>query len=151
MFQIGDLFYHGSYVKVEEIDLSKGMLEKDFGQGFYTTSSKKQAEKFAQIKAKRYNKTTGFVSIFEWQVLDASKDNLKIKNFPQADDEWLDFVLFNRKYASADKVHQENYDVIAGPVANDAVGIVLNQLFLGTYGNPRSAEARETALRLLET
>jgi len=27
--------YHGSYIKVDKIDLSKSMPNKDFGKGFY--------------------------------------------------------------------------------------------------------------------
>jgi len=36
------ILYHGSNVKVSSIDLSKCNKYKDFGQGFYMTSIKKQ-------------------------------------------------------------------------------------------------------------
>ena len=29
--------YHGSYGKIDKIDLPKGQLNRDFGQGFYVT------------------------------------------------------------------------------------------------------------------
>lgn len=35
----GMLLYHGSYTEVSKIDLSKCIAGKDFGKGFYTTSS----------------------------------------------------------------------------------------------------------------
>ena len=35
----GMLLFHGSYVPVENIDLSKCFSGKDFGRGFYLTST----------------------------------------------------------------------------------------------------------------
>ena len=42
----GLILYHGSYCEVKEPDLTKCSKRKDFGQGFYLTSSKEQAESF---------------------------------------------------------------------------------------------------------
>lgn len=41
----GLLLYHGSYCEVKQPDLLESAKYKDFGQGFYITSSKKQAGK----------------------------------------------------------------------------------------------------------
>lgn len=52
----GMLLYHGSYSIVGEPDLHKCAKYKDFGQGFYLTTSKEQAKNFAKItthKARR--------------------------------------------------------------------------------------------------
>ena len=48
MFELKDGFvlYHGSYCEVKEPELDKCAKRKDFGQGFYLTSSKEQAESF---------------------------------------------------------------------------------------------------------
>ena len=48
MLELKDEFvlYHGSYCKVKEPDLAKCAKRKDFGQGFYLTTSKEQAESF---------------------------------------------------------------------------------------------------------
>ena len=43
--------YHGSNVPINKIDLSKGLVNKDFGQGFYLTSIQSQAEAMAERKA----------------------------------------------------------------------------------------------------
>lgn len=40
------ILYHGSYCEVKEPDLAKCAKRKDFGQGFYLTTSKEQAESF---------------------------------------------------------------------------------------------------------
>ena len=45
--------FHGSNIPIDEIDLSKGMLDKDFGQGFYLTHLKHQAERMALSKCQR--------------------------------------------------------------------------------------------------
>ena len=42
----GFVLYHGSYCEVKEPDLAKCTKRKDFGQGFYLTTSKEQAESF---------------------------------------------------------------------------------------------------------
>ena len=40
------VLYHGSYCEVKKPDLAKCAKRKDFGQGFYLTTSKEQAESF---------------------------------------------------------------------------------------------------------
>lgn len=40
--------YHGSNLAIEQIDLSKCKPYKDFGQGFYLTEIKEQAEQMAK-------------------------------------------------------------------------------------------------------
>jgi len=32
--------YHGSYIEILEIDLSKSVINRDFGRGFYVTNQK---------------------------------------------------------------------------------------------------------------
>jgi len=144
--ELPGLLFHGSNVEVSGIDLSKGVLKKDFGNGFYTTNSKKQAEKFAQIKAKRYSANVGYISVFEFRY----GENLKVKIFETADLNWLNFVLFNRGFIQENVLKNDNYDVIIGPVANDTVGLVLNQLIIGTYGAPFSLSAKEIVIKFLE-
>ncbi|MDR2581078.1 MAG: DUF3990 domain-containing protein [Fibromonadaceae bacterium] len=143
--ELSGLLFHGSNVKVSDIDLSKGALKKDFGNGFYTTSFQKQADKFAEIKAKRNSVNTGYVSVFEFY----ENIDLKIMQFETADLNWLDFVLFNRGFVK-ENILIYSYDIIIGPVANDTVGLVLNQLIVGTYGSPLSSSAKEMAIKLLK-
>jgi hypothetical protein len=146
--ELHNLLYHGSTDKVTAIDLSKGVEGKDFGRGFYTTTSRNQAVKFSFLKAKRINSKKGFVSIFQY----IHNPEIIIKKFEKADADWLLFVLKNRGYTTGQPGDLEKpFDIVIGPVANDAVGLVLNQLLIGTYGDPLSAEARNTAIRLLDT
>jgi hypothetical protein len=147
--ELTEPLFHGSTLQIREIDISMGAARKDFGRGFYTTTSHFQAEKFASLKAFRGNVKDGFVSVFEY----IHKPELKIKKFSNANTEWLSFVLKNRSF-SEEKIPpfgKAEFDIIIGPVANDAVGLVLNQLLIGTYGDPHSSEAKDTAIRLLDT
>ena len=57
--------YHGSYTPIQEIDLSKCEIGKDFGQGFYVTKIKEQAQFWAERKGSD-NDTQGYVTEFEF-------------------------------------------------------------------------------------
>jgi len=128
--------------------LSQSAPKKDFGSGFYTTNDKTQAEKFARMKAKRDKQEKGYVEVFFLE----NAEGLNIKKFTSSDEEWFDFVLCNRGYSSlVTKESKNEFDIVIGPVANDAVGFVLNQFTLGVYGDPTTVEAKETAIRLLLT
>ena len=72
--QNGQILYHGSYIGVEQIDLSMGSGNKDFGKGFYLTTDERQAQRFVGPsirKAIRQNKVPaerdyGFASVFRY-------------------------------------------------------------------------------------
>jgi hypothetical protein len=145
--ELNSPLYHGSTVKVDRIELSLSAAGKDFGRGFYTTTLRDQAAKFAAVKAKRFNLKTGYVSVFRY----IHDPRAAIKKFDKTDAEWLSFVLKNRGVPRKQAVSEILFDIVIGPVANDAVGLVLNQLLIGTYGDPQSPEALHTAIRLLRT
>lgn len=97
--------YHGGYQKVEKLEIRKGRNTKDFGTGFYCTIVKEQAQRWA----KRYN--TGIVSIYDAVI----NPNLRIKEFHEMSEEWLDFVVSCR----AGKSH--DYDIVIGAMADDQI------------------------------
>ena len=86
-------------------NLNKGKFTKDFGEGFYCTELKRQAEKWA----KRYD--TPVVSIYEYNPL----EELNILCFDDMTDEWLDFIVACR----SGKPH--DYDIVIGAMANDQI------------------------------
>lgn len=51
------ILYHGSNVEIHAIDLSKSICGKDFGQGFYLSAERKQAEEMAVFKALQFDGT----------------------------------------------------------------------------------------------
>lgn len=140
------ILFHGSAVAVQSVDLSIGSRQKDFGQGFYTTTNRGQAEKFARLKARQGRTEQGFVSAFAYK----PQSDIVIHRFEAADSEWFDFVLFNRS-RQREKLLPPPSDIIIGPVADDAVGVVLNNFLAGVYGPLESPDAKATALRLLES
>ena len=81
----------------------------DFGKGFYTTSIKEQAMRWAQRKAL----INSFVSVFEANI----SSDLKVLDLTNKLDEWIDFVCECRDGSQV----FSSYDVIIGKVADDKV------------------------------
>ncbi len=109
--------YHGSYVKIEEIDLSKSQPNKDFGRGFYVTKFRYHAETWAEIIGNNHS-TVGVVTEFDFCDGSFAESICKIKRFETYDEEWLDFVVANRNKKSKST---HDYDIVEGPVADDKV------------------------------
>lgn len=116
------ILYHGGFATVSEPKILKPTRAMDFGQGFYATSSFKQAKDWSLIKKDRFGYEMAVVSEFEFDDQDLSNSSLKCKVFEKADDEWLDFVIANRQNAS----FKYEYDIVKGPVANDNVYASIN-------------------------
>jgi len=110
--------YHGSFVKVDTIDLSKCKPNKDFGKGFYVTKFRIHAEEWAKVIGEKHS-TEGFLSEFEFSENDFTKSICNIKHFDSYDEEWLDFVVKNRDKNNKTPFH--DYDIVEGPVANDKI------------------------------
>jgi len=110
--------YHGSYMAISFIDLSKCEKHKDFGQGFYVTRYRKQAEEWAE-KIGLKNNTKGIVTEFEFFESAFSSWNYKVLRFEDYSDEWLDFVVLNRNPGNENPAH--DYDIVEGPVADDKI------------------------------
>jgi hypothetical protein len=108
--------FHGSYTRIEEIDLAKTQPNKDFGQGFYVTKFRHHAESWAKTIGRKHH-TEGVVTAFIYYDSSFTERLCKVKHFKSYDEEWLDFVIANRNPLSA--VH--DYDIVEGPVANDKV------------------------------
>jgi hypothetical protein len=136
--------YHGSTIQIEHIDLTLANPKRDFGIGFYTTSSYEQAVRFCQIIARRTNHIRGIVNRYVY----VENTELSLLCFKDANLDWLDFVLHNRGYGVKSD-DARNKDLIIGPVANDQVGRTLNLLVTGAYGDPDSDRAKAFALSLL--
>lgn len=149
------ILYHGSYEKIEKIDLSKCQQGKDFGAGFYLTTDYIQAKKFIRtsiakaVKNKIIPESTnaGFASSFKFSEI----ADLKIFEFEKADKNWLHFVAGNRrKRIFEDELKQyDSYDIISGKIANDATNRVITAYLNGVYGQIGSPFADRTAIELL--
>lgn len=111
--------YHACLVKIEKPRMLESSVLRtvDFGNGFYTTTDYEQAKRWVKIRQTRQGKQTGYISIYETDDNLLTKKDLKILVFTSATKEWLQFVMRNRMDALAD----HEYDLVAGPVANDRV------------------------------
>jgi len=97
--------YHGSHMAVEQPQIIRGKNTKDFGTGFYCTVIREQAERWA----KRYYTST--VTIYTVRM----DTNLKILEFKEMTEEWLDFIINCRHGIPHD------YDIVIGAMANDQI------------------------------
>lgn len=123
------ILYHGSNVRIEQIDLSRSRRGKDFGQGFYLNANRQQAHDMA-VRTARTSSGTPTVNAYEFDdsVLSNAGD-LKIKIFDDYCIEWAEFVLMNRANASDKPAHP--YDIVVGPIANDTVGVQIRRFVNG--------------------
>ena len=97
--------FHGGYMPVDEPRIIVGRYTKDFGPGFYCTTIREQAQRWA----KRY--PTPIVSSYEVR-FDESLDILEFKDMTE---DWLDFIVACRN----GKPH--GHDIVIGAMANDQV------------------------------
>jgi len=143
------IVYHGSTSLLDTIDVNKGKPYKDFGRGFYVTKSKNHAINIAlrnkRIERERYGRSCeAYLHTYELKLTGLS--DYRVKEFPGADLEWVQFVLANRKVK--DRIH--DYDVVIGPTANDDTMVVLNAYLDGLYGAIGSENALNTLLKNIE-
>lgn len=99
------IVYHGSYTEIQTPEIRTGTYTKDFGQGFYCTIIKEQAQRWA----KRYNSPV--VDVYSM----LPNESLKIKEFPAMSEDWLDFIIACRHGVKHD------YDIVIGAMANDQI------------------------------
>lgn len=129
--------YHGSNVEVKNPQILKSDRKLDFGTGFYVTTSLEQAEKWADLTAKRREEGKPVITVYEYD--ETKEKDLSVLRFTAPDSSWLKFVTANRKNETV----KDDYDLIIGPVANDRTMPVISLYFSGIYSE------EETIKRLL--
>lgn len=100
------ILYHGSKEIVEYPEIRKTIYNKDFYFGFYCTSFKEQAERWATRFGEK-----GYINIYQYTP-DLQLNCLK---FSKMTEEWLDFIVACRLGNS------HKYDIVEGPMANDTI------------------------------
>ena len=143
------IVYHGSTSLLTKIDVTKGRPYKDFGRGFYVTKSRFHARNIAlrnkRIEMERFGRICeAYIYTYEMNMVGLSCFN--VKNFINADLEWVQFALANRK--ARNRTH--DYDVVIGPTANDDTMVVINAYLDGLYGDLGSEEALKILLKNIE-
>ena len=120
--------YHGSDVKIKTVDLSKCRVGTDFGHGFYVTRFLKQAEDIA-VRVASWHDSIPVVTEFEFNEFAFIDGELKILRFYDYSDEWLNFVVLNRKNREKRQAH--DYDIVEGPVADDKIATQVDKYIEG--------------------
>lgn len=110
--------FHGSYVSVSTPLVKLGRKKVDFGQGFYLTKLREQAEAWAETIAERKGRNAEpILSTYSFDYDVVKSEGYRIKIFESYDLEWLEYVVDCRKGG----VMQYQYDIVEGGVANDNV------------------------------
>lgn len=110
--------FHGSYTPVQVPLVKLGRKKVDFGQGFYLTKLRKQAESWAKAIAERKGRNARpAVSTFSFDFDAVKSGRYRIKMFESYNLEWLEYVVDCRRGG----MKQQQYDVVEGGIANDNV------------------------------
>ena len=120
--------YHGSYTEINEIDLAFCEVSRDFGQGFYVTKLRSQAEYWAERKSRK-QRNVGFVTEFEYNENICRMMKLNVLRFDDYNDKWLEFVVLNRINETEQQAH--DYDIVEGPVADDKIATEVDRYIEG--------------------
>lgn len=151
----GLILYHGSYCEVSEPDLARCEERKDFGKGFYLTSSKEQAEGFLRTAIGKAvtkgdapeDQDYGYISVFKVNL----NEQLSSHIFETANEEWLHCIAAHRRRNSFAEVEKSLavYDVIIGKIANDQTNATLAAYIGGAFGTMGSKSADDICISLL--
>lgn len=121
------ILYHGSNQPVYRPRVDQNRFTTDFGKGFYLTTSRSQAEKWAQRKAKYLGRP-----ILNKYVFNIDQKDLKILTY-QADISWVKFIIQNRTHS-----FKINADIVIGPTAD---GKLFSVISYWKHGNLDLGEA----------
>lgn len=124
--------YHGSNTDIRSVNLAMCRPYKDFGQGFYLTVMKAQAEKMANRVAKIYGGSP-VLNVYEIDDDFMKSGDLNIKDFgTETSEEWARFVMNNRSkkftdFSSLECNFDNKYDIVIGPIADDDIALLFRQ------------------------
>lgn len=131
------ILYHGTNIDFDEIDISKTKKYKDFGQGFYLTDIKSQAEELAEKRTLIFGGVP-IVQKYEFDKTLLSSPKVNVLKFDSACVEWAEFIYKNRRRTHPPFAH--NYDIVIGPIADDGVAYLLGRYEEGSFTIEELAE-----------
>lgn len=103
--------YHGSNAIIKKPDLSRGRKNIDFGQGFYLTTEKSMAKKWA---CGRYTESPHVSEYY----LSLQEMTIYFFGYNQI---WLDYIICNRLERELPEKLKflEDVDILMGPIVDD--------------------------------
>ena len=123
------ILYHGSNLEIKQIDLSVSKVGKDFGCGFYLSADREQARELAERKTEQLGVGVPTLSVYEFDAGCLGSADLQVLEFQSYSKDWAEFVLMNRRNRTRVSVH--DYDIVIGPIADDAVGYQIRRFVSG--------------------
>ena len=126
------IVYHGSSEVVRQPDTLHSYRALDFGKGFYVTTVREQAERWARRKADLFG---GTPVVSRYRMCD-DLSQFRVKRFPDDLMEWIEFVCDCRD----GKPTYQQYDIIIGKVANDKVFRVVDMYHSGIWDKERALQ-----------
>lgn len=122
------ILYHGTNIDFNVIDLDKSNKYKDFGQGFYLTDIRSQAEELAAKKSRLFG---GYPVIQEYEFDEnmLQANDLQVLTFSSPSPSWAEFIFKNRNRHIQ---FSHDYDIVIGPIADDGVAYLLGRYEEGT-------------------
>ena len=126
------IVYHGSSEMVRQPDTLHSYRALDFGKGFYVTTVREQAERWARRKADLFG---GTPVVSRYRMRD-DLSQFRVRRFPDDLMEWIEFVCDCRD----GKPTYQQYDIIIGKVANDKVFRVVDMYHSGIWDKERALQ-----------
>jgi hypothetical protein len=144
------ILYHASSDVIKHPNIALCRKQNDFGQGFYLTTSREQADRFVRTAIRKKGQNLSFGYVNEYVIQDF--EGIKTLEFMSADERWLRCVCAYRRsdIAPEDTTSWDAYDAIVGKVANDDTMTTLTIYLLGGYGAYGSPEAIVAAVSQLK-
>lgn len=127
------IVYHGSTEIVKCPDVLHSYRPLDFGKGFYVTTVREQAMRWARRKAGLFGKEQRIINCYE---MGDNISGLAVKTFDADLMDWIDFVCSCRD----GKDEYMQYDLITGMVANDKVFRVVDMYHSGAWDKERALQ-----------
>lgn len=139
------ILFHGSLEVVATPKIMSRSFYRplDFGTGFYTTSSKVQAQRWVENRLEyETGAMRGFINSYSFDEAGFEKSGLIRKDFSRnpVSVEWLRFVMLNRRGRNP----EHHYDLVTGPVANDRVYTVISAYEAGFFDEAETIARMKT-------
>lgn len=121
--------YHDSTCCVEQPLAGVCRPNLDFGIGFYVTSLKEQATRWALRTADLRHQTEAWLNTYLLDIDACHAASYRYRHFESYDADWLDFVVACRQGGAL----WQDYDMIEGGIADDRVIRTIDLYIRGDY------------------
>lgn len=145
------ILYHGTIAEFSVIDLKYCKDKKDFGRGFYTTTSINQAVDLARAMKRRQifsGNAYAKAYVYSFKIDKQLLKMLHTHTFQSANISWVDYVIKNRYSTPHNSGGAVDFDVVIGKVADANTNRLINE-FREAYGDKATNEQKEQLIKRL--